>query len=79
MEIMRMKSQLCAWTSMSAARGLIPVTSMPSVSMNQGPLLASAKPDTLEMEVIVKVSMEVVPVQNLSGSEEYHLRGHGAV
>lgn len=54
---------------MNAAQGLMPVISMPSVSMNQGPLLASAKQDTLEMEVIVKVSVKVVPVQNLSGSD----------
>jgi hypothetical protein len=54
---------------MNAAQGLMPVISMPSVSMNQGPLLASAKQGTLEMEVTVKVSMKVMPVQNLSGSD----------
>jgi hypothetical protein len=33
--------------------------------MSQGPLVASAKQGTLEMEVIVKVSMKIVPVQNI--------------
>jgi hypothetical protein len=54
---------------MNAAQGLMPVISMPSVSMNQGPSLASAKQGTLEMEVIVKVSMKVLPFQNFSGSD----------
>jgi hypothetical protein len=67
MEIMKM-SQLYVWTSMSAAQGLILVTLMPSVSTNQGPLRASAKQGTLETEVIVKVSMKTVQVQNSSGS-----------
>lgn len=59
-----MKSRLCVWTSMSAVQGHILVILMPSVSMNQGPLLASAKQGTLEMEITVKVSMKNVPVQN---------------
>jgi hypothetical protein len=54
---------------MSAAQGLMPVISMPSVSMNQGPLLASAEQGTREMDVIVNVSMKVMPVQNLRDSD----------
>lgn len=52
-----MKSQLCVWTSTSAALELIPVILMPSVLMNQETLPVSAKQGTLEMEVIVKVSI----------------------
>jgi hypothetical protein len=55
MEVMRM-SQLCVWTLMSAALGLTRVILMPSVSTNQETLPASAKQDTLEMEVTAKVS-----------------------
>jgi len=41
---------------MSAVLGLTHVMLMPSVSMNQETLPASAKQVTLEMEVIAKVS-----------------------
>jgi hypothetical protein len=59
MEIMRVRSQLFVWTSMSAAQGLIPVILMPSVSMSQEALPASAKQGTLVMEVTVKVSLPI--------------------
>jgi hypothetical protein len=56
MEIVKMMSQLYVLTLMSAALGLTHVMLMPSVSMNQETLPASAKQGTLEMEVIAKVS-----------------------
>jgi hypothetical protein len=59
MEIMRVRSQLFVLTSTSAALGLMPVTLMPSVSMNQGALPASVKQGTLEMEVSVKVRIPI--------------------
>jgi hypothetical protein len=57
MKILRMRSQLYVLTLMSAALGLTHVMLMPSVSMNQEILPASAKQGTLEMEVIAKVSI----------------------